>query len=140
MDAQIFHLFEIFRRAGHELYLVGGAVRDHLLGAPLERLQDLDFATSAMPADSARILRAVQLQVFTVGSRFGTVGTIVAVGGLRREIQITTYRGEVYANGSRKPRVTFGKDLESDLARRDFSINAMAMTADRSLIDPFGGV
>ena len=139
MDAQIFHLFEIFRRAGHELYLVGGAVRDHLLGAPLERLQDLDFATSALPADSARILRAVQLQVFTVGSRFGTVGTIVAAGGLRREIQITTYRGEVYSNGSRKPRVTFGKDLESDLARRDFSINAMAMTADRSLIDPFGG-
>ncbi len=139
MDAQIHRLFEIFRRAGHELYLVGGAVRDHLLGAPLETLYDLDFATSAMPADSARILRAARLQVFTVGSRFGTVGTIVDAGRLRREIQITTYRGEVYSNGSRKPRVTFGKDLESDLARRDFSINAMAMTADRSLIDPFGG-
>ena len=139
MDAQISHLFEIFRRAGHELYLVGGAVRDHLLGTPLEALRDLDFATSAMPGDSARILRAAKLQVFTVGSRFGTVGTIVDAGNLRREIQITTYRGEVYSNGSRKPRVTFGKDLESDLARRDFSINAMAMTADRRLIDPFGG-
>ncbi len=139
MDAQISRLFEIFLRAGHELYLVGGAVRDHLLGAPLETLCDLDFATSAEPADSARILRAAKLQVFTVGSRFGTVGTIVAAGCLRREIQITTYRGEAYSNGSRKPRVTFGKDLESDLARRDFSINAMAMTADRALIDPFGG-
>ena len=139
MDPQIFHLFETFRRAGQELYLVGGAVRDHLLGAPLETLGDLDFATSAAPADSARILRAAKLQVFTVGSRFGTVGTIIDAGRLRREIQITTYRGEVYSNGSRKPRVTFGTDLESDLARRDFSINAMAMTADRSLIDPFGG-
>ncbi len=139
MDAQISRLFEIFLRAGHELYLVGGAVRDHLLGVPLETLCDLDFATSGEPADSARILRAAKLQVFTVGSRFGTVGTIVDAGSLRREIQITTYRGEVYSNGSRKPRVTFGKDLESDLARRDFSINAMAMTADRVLIDPFGG-
>ena len=100
-------------------------------------LGDLDFATSAMPADSARILRAAKLPVFTVGSRFGTVGTISDAGGLRREIQITTYRGEAYSNGSRKPRVTFGQDLQSDLARRDFSINAMAMTArpppDRSL-------
>jgi poly(A) polymerase len=132
-------LFEVFVGGGHELYLVGGAVRDHLLGAPLETLGDLDFATSAMPADSARILRAAKLPVFTVGSRFGTVGTIIDVGGLRREIQITTYRGEAYSNGSRKPRVTFGRDLESDLARRDFSINAMAMTADLHLIDPFGG-
>ena len=87
-------LFEVFVGGGHELYLVGGAVRDHLLGVPLERLGDLDFATSAMPADTARILRAAKLPVFTVGSRFGTVGTISDAGGLRREIQITTYRGE----------------------------------------------
>ena len=139
IDVALSRLFEVFVGAGHELYLVGGAVRDHLLGAPLESLGDLDFATSAMPADSARILRAAKLPVFTVGSRFGTVGTISDAGGLRREIQITTYRGEAYSNGSRKPRVTFGQDLESDLARRDFSINAMAMTADRHLIDPFGG-
>jgi poly(A) polymerase len=132
-------LFDLFIRAGHELYLVGGAVRDHLNGARLETLCDLDFATSAAPADSARILRAAKLQVFTVGSRFGTVGTILEGDGLRREIQITTYRGEIYVNGSRKPRVTFGRDLESDLARRDFSINAMAMTVDGRLIDPYGG-
>ena len=132
-------LFELFTRAGHELYLVGGAVRDHLLGAPLEELQDLDFATSALPAESAQILRAARLPVFTVGSRFGTVGTVLADGGFRREVQVTTFRGEIYVNGSRKPRVTFGEDLEADLSRRDFSINAMAMTMDRRLVDPYGG-
>jgi len=132
-------LFQLFRRAGHELYLVGGAVRDHLRGVPLETLPDLDFATSALPAESARILRQAGLPVFTMGSRFGTVGTILDGEGGRCEVQVTTYRGEVYANGSRKPRVTFGKDLEADLARRDFSINAMALTVDRCLMDPYGG-
>lgn len=132
-------LFGLFRDAGQELYLVGGAVRDHLLGTALEGLDDLDFATSAAPADSAKILRGARVPVYTVGSRFGTVGTVLDEGGRRREIQITTYRGEVYTNGSRKPRVTFGRELEADLARRDFSINAMAMTAGGELIDPYGG-
>jgi poly(A) polymerase len=133
------HLFERFLQAGHELYLVGGAVRDYQRGTRLEELRDLDFATSALPAESARILRGAGLLVFTVGSRFGTVGTILATGDRRREIQVTTYRGEVYVNGSRKPHVSFGRDLEADLARRDFSINAMALTADGRLIDPYGG-
>ncbi len=135
----MFRLFDLFKRAGEELYLVGGAVRDHLRGVALEDLPDLDFATSAHPAESARILRGAGLPVFTVGSRFGTVGTILMDGGRRREVQVTTYRGEVYANGSRKPQVSFGKDLTTDLARRDFSINAMAMTADHGLVDPYGG-
>lgn len=139
MDADLSRLFSVFARAGHELYLVGGAVRDHRRGARIESLRDLDFATSALPAESARILRAAGLSVFTVGSRFGTVGTMLGETPDRREIQITTYRGEVYVNGSRKPRVTFGKALEKDLARRDFSINAMAMAADGRLIDPYGG-
>ena len=132
-------LFDLYRRAGHELYLVGGAVRDHLRGHALDSLTDLDFATSALPAESARILREAGLPIFTVGSRFGTVGTILDRDGLRREIQVTTYRGEVYVDGSRKPRVTFGRNLRDDLARRDFSINAMAMTADGRLVDPYGG-
>ncbi len=132
-------LFKLFLQAGHELYLVGGAVRDHLLGEPLEKLSDLDFATSALPHESARILREAGFPVFAVGSRFGTVGTVLEDGPARREIQVTTYRGEIYVNGSRKPRVTFGKTLEADLERRDFSINAMAMTADLRLVDPFGG-
>jgi poly(A) polymerase len=139
IGAGLSRLFEAFVGGGHELYLVGGAVRDHRRGAHIEDLRDLDFATSALPADSARILRRGGLSVFTVGSRFGTVGTILEDGSVRREIQITTYRGEVYVNGSRKPRVTFGKSLEEDLARRDFSINAMAMAADGRLIDPHGG-
>ncbi len=132
-------LFELFRRAGHELYLVGGAVRDHLRGTPLPELLDLDFATSAPPTESGRILRRAGLPVFTVGSRFGTVGTILEGDGRRREVQVTTFRGEIYFNGSRKPRVTFGKNLMEDLARRDFSINAMAMTVEGRVVDPYGG-
>jgi poly(A) polymerase len=138
-EAPFGRLFDVFLRAGHELFLVGGAVRDFRRGVPLEALDDLDFATSAHPRDSARALRQAGLPVFMVGSHFGTVGTILADGARRREIQVTTYRGEAYINGSRKPRVTFGKDLETDLARRDFSINAMAMTVDGHLIDPYGG-
>lgn len=137
-EAPMVRLFEAFRRAGHELYLVGGAVRDHLLGVALADLPDLDFATSALPAETSRVLRAARLPVFTVGSHFGTVGTILE-GERRHEVQITTFRGEVYVNGSRKPRVTFGRTLEADLARRDFSINAMAMDEALRLIDPFGG-
>lgn len=139
MDTPFARLFEAFRHAGHELFLVGGAVRDHRRGVPLPQLDDLDFATSAEPRESARVLRQAGQPVFMVGSRFGTVGTVLDEGGRRRQIQITTYRGEVYANGSRKPRVTYGSSLESDLARRDFSINAMAMSVDGRLIDPYGG-
>ncbi len=140
MSTSLMHrLFDLFARSGYELYLVGGAVRDHLSGTPLDELRDLDFATSALPEDSARVLRSGGLPVFTVGSRFGTVGTILEEKGIRREVQVTTFRGEVYVNGSRRPRVTFGTDLEADLARRDFSINAIAMTVDRQFIDPFGG-
>ncbi len=138
-DSLISRLFELFVQASHELYLVGGAVRDHLHGTPLEELPDLDFATSALPAESARILRGAGFPVFTMGSRFGTVGTVLEDGAVRREVQVTTYRGEIYVDGTRRPRVTFGKTLEADLERRDFSINAMAMTADRRLVDPFGG-
>jgi len=138
-DPLVVRLFRLFREAGKELYLVGGAVRDYRSGTPLAELCDLDFATNALPRESARILRGGRLPVFTVGSRFGTVGTVVEEDGFRREVQVTTYRGEVYANGSRKPQVSFGNDLTADLARRDFSINAMAMAADLSLIDPHGG-
>lgn len=139
MDPLLSDLFRLFISAGHELYLVGGAVRDHRLGTPLHELDDLDFATSAHPRESARILQQARFPVFMMGSRFGTVGTVLDKNARRRHIQITTYRGEVYVNGSRKPRVTFGVDLESDLARRDFSINAMALTVKGQLIDPYGG-
>jgi poly(A) polymerase len=123
-----------FADAGHELFLVGGSVRDLLLGRPSE---DLDFATSAHPRETTKILQGWADRRYFVGVRFGTVGALK--GGTR--VEITTFREEVYAEEHRKPAVTFGKDLRTDLSRRDFTINAMAVGVPRgTLIDPFGGV
>ena len=123
-----------FRLAGHELYLVGGAVRDLLLGRDLV---DLDFATDAVPADTTRILRGWAMPLYLVGVKFGTVGA-------RRDerlLEITTYREEIYAEEHRKPSVTFGRDLRTDLSRRDFTVNAMAVRLpEGEFVDPFGGV
>ena len=140
MDAQIFHLFEIFLRAGHELYLVGGAVRDHRRGKRIEDLRDLDFATSALPAESARVLRAAGLRVFTVGSRFGTVGTILERrGGSPRDPD-----HDLSGRGLRQRQPKAAGDVRQEPGSRTwrgatFSINAMAMAADGHLIDPYGG-
>jgi poly(A) polymerase len=123
-----------FADAGHELFLVGGSVRDLLLGRPSE---DLDFATSAHPRETTKILQGWADRRYFVGVRFGTVGALK--GGTR--VEITTFREEVYAEEHRKPAVTFGKDLRTDLSRRDFTINATAVGVPRgTLIDPFGGV
>src|SRR5579872_2884656 len=126
-----------FDRAGLELYLVGGAVRDGLLGRAHD---DLDFATNAPPGRSADILSSIRDQsVYRVGEKFGTIG--VAFEGHTAEI--TTYRSaERYPEGSRKPEVDFGRTIEEDLSRRDFTINAMARQAmpdESPLVDPFGG-
>jgi poly(A) polymerase len=123
-----------FAEAGHELYLVGGSVRDLLLGRPSA---DLDFATSAHPRETTRILQGWADRRYFVGVRFGTVGA------LKRDtrVEITTFREEVYAEEHRKPAVTFGDDVRTDLSRRDFTINAIAVRVpDGSLVDPFGGV
>jgi poly(A) polymerase len=123
-----------FADAGHELFLVGGSVRDLLLGRPSE---DLDFATSAHPRETTKILQGWADRRYFVGVRFGTVGALK--GGTR--VEITTFREEVYAEEHRKPAVTFGKDVRTDLSRRDFTINAMAVgVPEGTLIDPFGGV
>jgi poly(A) polymerase len=123
-----------FADAGHELFLVGGSVRDLLLGRPS---QDLDFATSAHPRETTRVLQGWADRRYFVGVRFGTVGALK--GGTR--VEITTFREEVYAEEHRKPAVTFGKDVRTDLSRRDFTINAMAVgVPEGTLIDPFGGV
>ena len=134
-------LFKIFERAGRELFLVGGAVRDLVMGASLGSLTDLDFATDARPEETAAILRRARLPVFEVGAAFGTVGTLLPANGApRREIQITTYRvKETYRRGSRHPEVVFGRSLEADLARRDFSMNAMALDRAGAILDPHGG-
>jgi len=127
-------LGERFRLAGHELCLVGGVVRDLLLG---REHGDLDFATDALPRETTRVLRGWADRQYLVGVKFGTVGA-------RRGddlLEITTYREEVYAEEHRKPAVTFGKDLRTDLSRRDFTVNAMAIRLpEGEFVDPFGGV
>src|SRR5579875_2335515 len=122
-------LAEAFRSQGYELYLVGGAVRDRLLG---QSDTDLDFATSALPDDTYRILTDFG-RPYRVGERFGTIG----LAGLEGQIEITTYRQEIYPELSRKPAVTFGASLFDDLSRRDFTINALAQDPlSGYLVDP----
>jgi poly(A) polymerase len=126
-------LGEAFRDAGHELYLVGGYVRDGLLGvAGL----DADATSGARPGEIKRLLRPYAEHLWDVGERFGTIGA--RVGGF--EVEVTTYRSDLYTEGSRHPEVRFGESLEEDLARRDFTINAIAADALTGVIlDPFDG-
>jgi poly(A) polymerase len=133
-------LAERFRAAGHALYLVGGPVRDALLG----RLHDdLDFTTDARPDEILRIVSPLG-PTWTTGITFGTVGLLVVDGDVEHRCEITTYRSDVYEAASRKPEVTFGDTIEGDLARRDFAVNAMAvelpLQAARPIVDPFGGL
>ena len=130
-------LFEAFRSAGKELYLVGGYVRDTLLGGTSG---DLDFATSALPAETTEILESRGLKAIPIGIEFGTVATRIEHLGRTVQVEITTYRcSESYRKGSRHPEVAFGESLEGDLIRRDFTVNAMAMDRDGEVVDPFGG-
>ncbi len=123
-----------FADAGAELALVGGSVRDALLG----RLgEDLDFATSARPERTAAILKGWAESVWDVGAAFGTVGG--ARSGYK--LEITTYRADAYDRDSRKPEVAFGNSLVEDLARRDFAVNAMAVRLPEvEFVDPHGGL
>jgi poly(A) polymerase len=146
------HLVEVarelartFATAGRQLYLVGGPVRDQLLGRPVH---DVDLTTDAPPEEIKRLAsRARPYAVYDVGAKFGTIGLIFKAPGeagdeeTSETIEITTFRTEQYVDGTRKPEVTFGTSLEEDLARRDFTMNAIAVdlrTAQR--IDPYGGV
>ena len=129
-------LGERFDAAGHHLYLVGGSVRDVVLGRP-RREADLDFATDAAPHETTRLLRGWADRQYLVGVKFGTVGALKH----GQRLEITTFREDVYAQEHRKPAVTFAKDIETDLSRRDFTINAMAVRVPGGgFIDPFGGV
>ena len=126
---------EAFTQAGKHLYLVGGVVRDALLGRLTDE-RDLDFTTDATPDETERILKPLANAIWTQGKRFGTIGA--QVDG--RTIEVTTHRAEAYNPDSRNPEVTFGDDIETDLSRRDFTVNAMALRLpDPELIDPFGG-
>ena len=128
-------LTELFDAAGHRLYLVGGVVREAVAGQ-FGAAADLDFTTDARPATVRRIVGGVATSLWTQGERFGTIGCVVD----GRAVEITTHRAERYEQHSRKPVVAFGDDVVQDLARRDFTVNAMALdTADGALIDPHGG-
>ena len=127
---------ERFASAGYELALVGGPVRDVLLGR-FGPDHDLDFATSARPTQILEILEGWADAIWDVGIKFGTVGA--RKNG--RELEITTYRTETYDPTSRKPEVEFGDSLEGDLHRRDFTVNSMAMRLPAmEFVDPFKGV
>ncbi|HLW45817.1 MAG TPA: CCA tRNA nucleotidyltransferase [Acidimicrobiales bacterium] len=153
-------LAQRFRRAGYRIYLVGGSVRDALVdrspapavdpattdgarddgaggeGGPLAE-RDYDLTTDARPDDIERVVHGWADAVWTQGKRFGTIGCRVG----SRTYEITTHRAEAYRPDSRKPHVTFGDDIETDLSRRDFTVNAMALELpDLRLVDPFDGL
>ncbi|MFK0197584.1 CCA tRNA nucleotidyltransferase [Streptomyces lavendulae] len=123
-----------FQEAGFRLALVGGSVRDALLG----RLgNDLDFTTDARPQDVLKIVRPWADSVWDVGIAFGTVGA--QKDGF--QIEVTTYRSEAYDRTSRKPEVSYGDSIEQDLVRRDFTVNAMALALpEQQFVDPHGGL
>ena len=123
-----------FDAAGHRLYLVGGPVRDALLGRPVG---DLDFTTDARPPEVLRLLSGWADAVWETGIAYGTVGA-------RRHsttVEITTFRADAYDRVSRNPAVSFGDSIEGDLVRRDFTANAMAVALpSREFVDPYGGL
>ncbi len=119
--------------ADRQLFLVGGSLRDRLLGRPTK---DLDLATDARPEEIRRRVEGWADAVWTVGEKFGTVGLMK--DGVRAEI--TTFRRDAYNGESRHPEVTFGDDIRTDLERRDFTINALAQNLHTGeLLDPFDG-
>jgi poly(A) polymerase len=129
-------LADLFAAAGHRLYLVGGTVRDALLG---RTGTDLDFTTDARPDTVLALVDGWASAVWDTGIAFGTVA-------LRRRgvlMEITTFRSDAYDRVTRNPVVAYGERIEDDLARRDFSVNAMAVELTgprRTFVDPYGGL
>jgi poly(A) polymerase len=124
----------LFAKAGFELALVGGPVRDAFLG---RETNDLDFTTSANPDQILAVLKGHVDAQWDIGRDFGTIGARIG----DTTVEITTYRADQYDADSRKPQVVFGKDLTDDLFRRDFAINAMALRLPEGVfVDPFNGL
>ena len=127
-------LGKMFHEAGYELALVGGPVRDAILGrvAP-----DVDLTTNATPDQILEVIKGKVDTHWEIGKEFGTIGCRIGDD----QIEITTYRTDQYEADSRKPEVKFGNNLKHDLQRRDFTVNAMALTLPgREFVDPFGGL
>ena len=134
LDPLVLDLAAAFAAAGHRLALVGGPVRDLVLGRVSP---DLDFTTDAHPDSTVQVLRRWGDTYWEIGKAFGTIGA-------RRgetTVEVTTYRSEQYDPASRKPEVAFGDTLEGDLSRRDFTVNAMAVELPGlNVVDPFNGL
>jgi len=131
-------LAALFAEAGHRLYLVGGTVRDLMVDSqPSEH--DLDLTTDARPPEIKACLTGWAEAIWTQGERFGTIGAKFG----DRTYEITTFRAESYSDDSRKPHVIYADDIETDLGRRDFTVNAMALELTSGgapvLVDPHGG-
>ncbi|AAT90126.1 CCA tRNA nucleotidyltransferase [Leifsonia xyli subsp. xyli] len=123
-----------FAAAGHELSLVGGPIRDALLG---REVHDLDFTTDARPDAIVRLLSPLADAVWDIGRAYGTIGAVFG----EEAVEVTTYRSDSYDGTTRKPDVEFGDTLEGDLLRRDFTVNALALRVPEvRLVDPSGGV
>lgn len=137
---------ERFREAGFRLYLVGGTVRD--LFVPNGKTDfDLDLTTDARPPEIKKCLEGWAESIWTQGEKFGTIGAhkLDEQTGVNRVYEITTFRAEAYTDDSRKPTVVFADDIEVDLSRRDFTVNAMALELTAGgdspeLVDPFDGI
>ncbi|WP_130866604.1 CCA tRNA nucleotidyltransferase [Acidipropionibacterium timonense] len=124
----------LFTDAGHDLHLVGGSVRDALMGT---LGHDLDFTTDAHPDEVETLLRRRTKATWDIGRAFGTIGAMVD----HWQVEVTTYRTDAYEPDSRKPRIAFGRTLDEDLIRRDFTVNAMAVhAATRQFVDPHHGL
>lgn len=131
-------LGKLFTDAGHEIYLVGGSVRDALLGVLGD---DLDFTTSAHPDETEALLKRFTNTTWAIGKEFGTIGAVRHSEGTDWKIEVTTFRADLYRSDSRKPEVAFGDTIEGDLIRRDFTVNAMAVNlATRAFVDPYNGL
>ena len=127
-------LADAFAAAGFDLAVVGGPVRDALLGRPTH---DLDFTTNALPDDILRIVKPISTAQWDIGRAFGTIGARVQ----GEQVEVTTYRADSYDGVTRKPTVEFGDTIDADLHRRDFTVNAMALLVPSvKLVDPTGGV
>ena len=134
--AEVEPLSSRFANAGFRLFLVGGIVRDQWLGVGLDDSSDIDLTTDARPPDILQLVTSFADDVWTQGEKFGTIG-IRASG---RDYEITTFRAESYSSDSRKPVVSFGDNIDVDLSRRDFTVNAMAIELPGGeLVDPHGG-